>query len=228
MIIIKDDPVSEHYASITLPAWKKCGFDVQRFDACTPDKLPDFTMEFQYLDTWKYIDRNIKKDHTPTEKACWYSHMSLWKKCVDLGRPILVLEHDSYPLHPGLIDVDTDMDFITYDVYGMACYIISPNIAKISWQRHVELQIPIDLGPYGHIHELLAQKRDTLKGIGIQTRNFVVAATQILDVNYGATIDHFSGTEAEPYKNEIGVTDRVEYVPGKKIDKNRLIVTTVG
>lgn len=228
MIVIKDDPVSEHYASITLPAWKKNGFNVERFDACTPDKLPDFTLEFQYLDTKMYVDRNLKKEHTPTEKACWYSHMSLWKKSIDLGRPILVLEHDSYPLHPGLIDVDTDMDFITYDVYGMACYIISPNISRCSWEMFVERKLPIDIGPYGHMHDLLTEKENRFKGILIINKNFFAAATQIIDISYGATIDHYSGTEAEPYKEQLGVTDRVEYVPGKAVDKNRLIKTIVG
>lgn len=228
MIIIKDDPVSEYYASLTLPAWKSSGFNVNRFDACTPNSLPDFTMEFTHLVTYRYVVNNLKKEHTPTEKACWYSHMSLWKKCIDLGRPILVLEHDSYPLHPGLIDIDTDMDFIAYDLYGMGCYIISPKLSKHSWDMFVEQKQPIDIGPYGHIHDILLEKKDLFKCVGIQTENFFPAATQILDSAYGATIDHFGGTEAEPYKETLGVDDRVEYIPGKAIDKNRLIRTIVG
>lgn len=229
MIVIKDNPISEYYASITLPEWRKAGFEVQVFDACTPNNPPDnFTMNFTYLRTAKYLDLNLNKEHTPTEQACWYSHMSLWKKCVDLDRSILVLEHDSYPLYPSLIDTDTDMDLITYDVYGTGCYIISPNLSRRSWEMFVEFKLPVNIGPYGHMHNLIAQKKDGFKGILTKDKNFFTAATQILDVDYGATIDHFSGTEAEPYKEQLGITDRVEYIPGKPVDKNRLIDTIVG
>ena len=32
---------------------------------------------------------------SPTQIACYYSHFSLWAKCLELDRPIVILEHDA-------------------------------------------------------------------------------------------------------------------------------------
>jgi hypothetical protein len=32
---------------------------------------------------------------SPTQIACYYSHFSLWTKCLELDRPIIILEHDA-------------------------------------------------------------------------------------------------------------------------------------
>lgn len=228
MIVIKDDRVSEYYAAITLPAWKKAGYNVQRFDAWTPNNFPtDFTINFRFLATVKYVDLKIKKDHTPTEKACWYSHLSLWKKCIDLGRPVMILEHDSYPFFPQMIDVEAEHDFVTYDSYGMGCYIISPTLAKLAWDKIVTDKCLLDIGPYGFIKEL-NEKNPALSCVFFTHSDFVPAASQIHDVSVGATIDHFVGTEAEPFKKELGMMERIDYDKKLKLDVKRKIFTIVG
>ena len=32
---------------------------------------------------------------TPTQIGCFYSHFALWTKCLEIDRPIIILEHDS-------------------------------------------------------------------------------------------------------------------------------------
>jgi GR25 family glycosyltransferase involved in LPS biosynthesis len=39
---------------------------------------------------------------TPTQIACFYSHYSLWCMCVDIDRPIVILEHDAVMERPYL------------------------------------------------------------------------------------------------------------------------------
>jgi hypothetical protein len=31
----------------------------------------------------------------PGARGCWFSHWRLWQHCVDIGRPIVILEHDA-------------------------------------------------------------------------------------------------------------------------------------
>lgn len=216
MIVIRDNPVSEYYALVTIPRWTECGFNVERFDACTPDKLPKFVMNFSYLDTHKYVRLKIKKKHTPTEMACWYSHMSLWKRCIELNTTILVIEHDCYPFRPSLIDKNTDLDFVAYDPGGLGCYTISPKLAAYLWNFFVEQKKPIDIGPYGFIHETVESKTSAFSGTLLFQDQFIPAAAQLHDESVGATIDHFEGTEAEPFKHEVGYNQRIRLVKGKK------------
>lgn len=42
----------------------------------------------------------ITKANSPGVKGCFYSHYNLWKKCVELGEPIMVLEDDVEILRP--------------------------------------------------------------------------------------------------------------------------------
>jgi GR25 family glycosyltransferase involved in LPS biosynthesis len=37
---------------------------------------------------------------TPSEVACFLSHVSVWAKCVELDKPIIVLEHDAIVIKP--------------------------------------------------------------------------------------------------------------------------------
>lgn len=34
------------------------------------------------------------------QQGCWFSHFLLWKQCIDLGEPIVVLEHDAVIQQP--------------------------------------------------------------------------------------------------------------------------------
>ena len=37
---------------------------------------------------------------TPSETACFLSHASLWAKCVELDKPIIIFEHDAVLIKP--------------------------------------------------------------------------------------------------------------------------------
>lgn len=215
MIVIKNNPVSEYYASITLPEWQDLGFNVQVFDAHTPDNPPtSFSVDFGLTKSKKYKKLNIKKEFTPTEKGCWHSHLALWKKCIDHNRHILVLEHDAYPLQPELINVCTSYDFVTYDSQGSGCYIISPKFAAFSWNRFVNENQKIILGPCGHVYAL-SRIHKQFKIIHWKSKNFIPASGQIHNLGYGSTISHYEGTSVEDLHYQ---TERLDATnPLKKI-----------
>lgn len=91
MIRVKDDFKSETYAKYCAKSWTDAGFEVNLFDAVTPDTLH----------LGEHLDFHEK--HKPAEKACFISQYLLWKKCYEEDRPILVLEHDAYLQNPEMI-----------------------------------------------------------------------------------------------------------------------------
>jgi GR25 family glycosyltransferase involved in LPS biosynthesis len=52
-------------------------------------------------------DEHINKMMTPGVKGCFYSHYSLWKKCVELNEPIIIWE-DDIVLKRSFIEIDWD------------------------------------------------------------------------------------------------------------------------
>lgn len=91
MIVVKDNPISEHYRDLCLPSWEEKGFKVNIFDAVTPETLD----QYNELTFGKKVNKHNKVlDFTETEKAVWYSHYLLWKRCFDNNTPLIVCEHD--------------------------------------------------------------------------------------------------------------------------------------
>ena len=49
--------------------------------------------------TWKNEEIFVRTDkptfHRPGVQGCFLSHWSLWKKCIELNEPIIILEHDA-------------------------------------------------------------------------------------------------------------------------------------
>lgn len=103
MIKMTRNPISEMYSRICIESFNHFKHKVKTYEAVTPKDL--------YLkDELKFGKKDSRKeirDFTPTEKAVWYSHYELWKKCIKLNKPIIVVEHDSKLIRqlPQKIDV---------------------------------------------------------------------------------------------------------------------------
>ena len=82
MIQIPDNEVSQHYAKQSIPTWD-C--HVNLFEAYTPTTMPD------YLNFGKFWGQ---REFSETEKAGFYSHLTLWQMCFMEDRPISIIEHD--------------------------------------------------------------------------------------------------------------------------------------
>lgn len=192
MIVINRQPVSEFYYNYCIKSWKDAGFNVERFKASTPISIasaPDlFFTRYNYQR--KYI--KLKVSFSETEKACFTSHFRLWKMCILLNEPILILEHDT-ELHTSSnlwVDTSSKYGFVSFDEAAMGCYILYPWFAKIL----IELCHKTDIfcGPLGFIREV-ARGNKILDKIVYKghNRRFQAASNQVMSNTHGRTIDHF-------------------------------------
>lgn len=91
---MEQHPVSEMYKREVQDSWKD--YDLSFFNAVTPrDLYQKHKLTFGLKDS-----RKPHREFTSTEKAVWYSHFELWCKCVQLNKPIIVVEHDSKLVRP--------------------------------------------------------------------------------------------------------------------------------
>ncbi len=84
-------PQSVESAQRCVESAKKFGVEVKVFEATTKPDAPKQLQEFSLKWTWK---KEIKSD-LHAVWGCFLSHFRLWRKCMELNEPILVLEHDA-------------------------------------------------------------------------------------------------------------------------------------
>ena len=196
MIVVKDNPASEYYASYCLPEWRK-HFNIEIFDAITPKtmkKVSGLTFT-KYSLNYKYTSNNIKAEITDTEKACFCSHYALWLDCCFLGKPILILEHDAYLLHPEKLWYDDKYGIIFYDNAAMGSYIIQPWFAE-RLVKHL-LESSISCGPYALIHSFKHKENIVSLVVDKTHKMFTAASDQVMSKKYGNTIEHYSNLHPE-------------------------------
>jgi len=200
-IVIRDDPRSEFYFEKITPVWKQLQINLQRFDAHTPGTMPD-TLTFHRNEANKYKHLpSQSKEFTETEKACWYSHYALWKRCIELDRPIVVIEHDTVPFNPDLLFYSNKEWFRSYDKGAMGCYMIKPLMADFICR--ITEKDGVYSGPMGHIEYWYGQfagggsLQYGERFVGPITNGYTPACTQIMRKDVGSTVDHYGGTVAE-------------------------------
>jgi GR25 family glycosyltransferase involved in LPS biosynthesis len=74
----------------------------------------------QFVDLLKVTDHYM----TRGEVACALSHISLWVKCVQQDKPLVILEHDSVMLKP----------YTNHSVFNSICYLVSNEQVNMGWQ----------------------------------------------------------------------------------------------
>lgn len=192
IIVIKDSEASNYYANYVRKSWEDVGFIVTNFDAVTPEKLSKSKeLNFsKYSSQKKYLERNIKKIVSDSEKACWYSHYLLWEECYFNNSPLLVLEHDSLLICPENLWFDDSYGIIFFDAAAMGSYIITPKFAKnLIIKARSSL---ISMGPYGFISHFDLVVNDLHK-------KYKIASNQVMSKKYGNTITHFEGIDPEQF-----------------------------
>lgn len=107
-IVMTDHKVSETgFAKLKASSESvKNEFEIERFEATIPDQV-DEQMKLYKLDwNWPWsghvndkqsgIRKHAYATRNPKRRmACALSHFRLWKKCVEMNEPILILEHDA-------------------------------------------------------------------------------------------------------------------------------------
>lgn len=193
MIQIPDNEVSQYYVNKVLPSWEKHGFDVNMFDAVTPKDMPD------YLDFGKFWNF---RDFSSSEKAGFYSHVELWRKCFDEDKPISIIEHDVMCLRDDMpvisdffafCDFDSEESYKNYTerfrghpYWGMGkrncpvthAYYMTPDIAETMYYSIIDIELNKAVDDY--IWEFM--DRDVNRIVGY--------TTPLYDKDIGGTIVH--------------------------------------
>lgn len=92
----------ENRGKPTIEWWSQYCSNVNRFTAIEPK---DFNLEqVASCRTLAIINKKAQRiQHSdlcaPEQVACYLSHLELWKKCVKLGHPIIIVEDDARPNH---------------------------------------------------------------------------------------------------------------------------------
>lgn len=98
-ISIDDCDISQQYAALSRNSFERFGYGIIPWKAITPNDVgPIFPFKFGEIRS-----RSTRGKFTSTEIAVWYSHASLWKHCISIDKPIIVIEHDCV-LHKHLPD----------------------------------------------------------------------------------------------------------------------------
>lgn len=139
VITLKGHGYSESVADRCIASAKKHGLEsIEKFYGINKDRALKFMADEKL--SWTWADNNTRERicHRTGLKmhpyrtndfravvGCAMSHYSLWKKCVELDEPILILEHDSVFIHKFPRDFD----------FNGICQINDPNGAtrKGSW-----------------------------------------------------------------------------------------------
>lgn len=108
VITIRDHEYSESCADRCIRSANRYGIKVEKFYGV--DKHNAYVYLDDYQLVWGWAENNTKVkicEHTGLHQfpyntkdlrskiACSLSHFLLWKKCIDLNEPILILEHDA-------------------------------------------------------------------------------------------------------------------------------------
>ncbi len=209
VIVVKNNTTSEFYFSTIKPLWESVGVKLERFDAITPKTLPDGPLKFTAVRTRKYQDITNRKGKTftDTEKAVWYSHYMLWKKCAESNEPIVVIEHDCVPFDEAKLWYDDGTHFKSFDMGALGCYVMMPDFAK-AVLSYIDLPTTnIESGPLGCLcsfiyhYEPKQGNADKWQFIEkLDSKRYDPGCTQIISRTFGVTVDHYTGTEVEDNK----------------------------
>lgn len=124
-IVIKGNNLSEAAFKILVESSVGVGntFPINKFEAVTPDYV-DETMK-EHIVRWNYpwegkeqcLQTGLQKsayntDNPKARVACALSHYLLWKRCVSINEPLLILEHDAKFVEKIDFDIDDSRMFI--------------------------------------------------------------------------------------------------------------------
>jgi glycosyl transferase family 25 len=98
IITLKGHAESEAMAQRCIESCIDVGQSAQIYDAFDGTSgriiVPDHSRDKDYLKLLKMVNFTL----TPPEVCCLLSHYALWCKCVEMDRPIVILEHDAVML----------------------------------------------------------------------------------------------------------------------------------
>lgn len=108
VITLEGNPYSEQAAERCINSARENGLTVEKFPAVAADSAERVMMENNL--SWTWADGNTREMICPQTQlrhfpyrtrdfkakiGCSMSHYLLWQRCINLGEPVLILEHDA-------------------------------------------------------------------------------------------------------------------------------------
>ena len=96
LIYIEGHEGSEKQAESAYESTTRNGFDVIRTPGITPATLGDYKKR-PLPEVANGRVTNFKRENTKTyltKMSCFFNHVEIWKKCVELNEPVAFIEHD--------------------------------------------------------------------------------------------------------------------------------------
>ena len=158
VIYLPEVPHTVQASKVAVDTAKQFGLDVELFVGYTPTRADAYIKQ----EKLKMYDPGPKlfriKNKKGGVRGCMVSHLNVWKKCIALDEPIVVLEHDSKVVSNTFLQsfqdvlhldnhrwIDPDPDLGT-----------DPKVQDFEWFRKGERQLK---GTYGYVVKPHAAKR---------------------------------------------------------------------
>lgn len=123
-IVVKDNDISENAFKALIGSSNKVEnlFEIERFDAVTPDRINEYNVAWNYPWHGQINDfsSGLIKTAYPTQNkdnriACALSHYQIWKDTANSNQSTMVLEHDAMFIRK----FDIDGDALPYAIIGI-------------------------------------------------------------------------------------------------------------
>ena len=189
LIRIQDNPVSMWESGRSYQTWRSAGYNVALFDAITPKTYLDSEIKLTFKKHWR------GREFTETEKAVFYSHLSVLSLARRKSGPSIVIEHDAHLVK----DLDLkkmekeDIDVAALGMcvrgnnkYQVPClaYFINPALAGFFYDDMQMKDITKNID--GYFSEFIASYG---KGLREEYSEHVLACEEFR-YELGTTIDH--------------------------------------
>jgi hypothetical protein len=124
IITVKNNLKSQEYSQRCQNSCREVNMPYKIWDAYDaiekPIQEPDHLKNNNFMNMIKVTDHYLTKG----EVACALSHISLWSHCVNIDKPIVILEHDSVMVKP----------YKNHDCYNGIVYLGGREWAENNWK----------------------------------------------------------------------------------------------
>ena len=138
MICDLTNETSVKYSEVAVNSFRNTDLEIEVVQCVTPATIHDqnFKLKFGINDSNKWIGK--ERVISPSEEACFASHLREWQIIAKTGQRHIILEHDAYLWEGMESKFNALMEFSDHIALwncgiAMECYTMSPAMAEIVW-----------------------------------------------------------------------------------------------
>ena len=94
IIRLSDHSFSKKLSEESYTEAKRLGYNVEYFEGIQDQKQIDYF----FFDNYLIVNKDDDIDKNRGTQGCFASHYSLWKQSYETGEPLIIMEHDGYPI----------------------------------------------------------------------------------------------------------------------------------